>query len=48
MHVILTSLADGVRWVANTLDALLDDAIIGFGAAAPLATQDDGRPVEGP
>lgn len=37
MHAILTSMLDGATWVADRLDTLLDDAVIGFGAAAPFA-----------
>ena len=51
MHAVLTSMLDGATWVADRLDTLLDDAVIGFGAAAPFAVRgedDAGREAQAP
>ncbi|MHC2105539.1 MULTISPECIES: hypothetical protein [unclassified Methylobacterium] len=46
MHAILIAMLDGATWVADTLDTLLDDAVIGFGAAAPFAARGEDESME--
>jgi len=36
MNRFLTSVVDGAEWVADTLDDILVEAALGFGAAVPL------------
>ena len=41
MHAILNSVLDGANWLADGLDTLLTDAVLGFGAAAPIIVERD-------
>jgi hypothetical protein len=45
MHAFLSSVRDGALWVADTLDDLLVEAALGFGAAAPIIADRAGEPV---
>ncbi|KIU37205.1 hypothetical protein SR39_01520 [Methylobacterium radiotolerans] len=44
MNRFLTSVVDGAEWVADTLDDILVEAALGFGAAVPLIVDPSGDP----
>ena len=44
MNRILISVFDGALWVADTLDDILVEAALGFGAAVPLIAGRVGDP----
>lgn len=44
MNRILISVFDGALWVADTLDDILVEAALGFGAAVPLIADSSGDP----
>ncbi|KAA0124731.1 hypothetical protein CIW48_05650 [Methylobacterium sp. P1-11] len=44
MNRILISVFDGALWVADTLDDILVEAALGFGAAVPFIADSSGDP----
>jgi len=46
MDSLMTSVATAATWFGDTLDTLLDDALIGFGHAAPLVAEGEEDAIE--